>query len=120
MTTAIRIIQVVQLILGSILFLPLVVIIGVSIYGLLTGKDWFASLATDRRQLLQWAIFFMIICWGLANILSALWIRQRKKRIGTLVTWWINALFFPIGTVIDIPCLIVLLGREGRSHYSSI
>lgn len=71
-------------------------------------------------EIFQWFYVFMALIFilaAVANILSGLYLRQKKNRTFSLVIAGLNCLQMPFGTVLGVFTLIVLMRPSVRQLY---
>lgn len=61
----------------------------------------------------------LLVVGGLANVLSGLFLRQRKHRIFSLIVGGLNCLQVPFGTALGVFTIIVLLRDSIRESYET-
>jgi hypothetical protein len=61
----------------------------------------------------------IVIGWtvGLLTILSGRWIKQRRRRLFSIVMAGVNCMWVPLGTVLGVTTLMVLLRESVRALY---
>ena len=89
------------------------------------------AFAGDKKLPFSPTEFFAVFRWfyllmgalltagGVANLLSATWIRARRNRVGSMVVAGINCLHMPIGLGLGIFTLMVLSRDSVRRVYAS-
>lgn len=119
--TRLQWIMVLQFIYGGLFVLPALLLIGLGIYGLIMDKDWFGlpDGVSAELEMARWMVFACIPAWGVVNILSGLWIRQRRRYNGSVIIALINSVLLPIGLVFGIPAAIVLLNKRCKELYDA-
>lgn len=61
----------------------------------------------------------LVIGWtvGLLTILSGRWIKQRRRRLFSMILAGVNCMWVPLGTVLGVTTLMVLLRESVRALY---
>lgn len=70
----------------------------------------------------KWFYLFMgtfIVIWGVANLLSGLFLRKMRNRTFSLIVAGMNCIQFPLGTALGVFTFIVLLRDSVRDSYET-